>query len=53
LKKLTPKQKKLKLGPASPPLEAPKEKVKEYLLELNKYRIDRGLTPIKEWSTGS
>ena len=55
LTKITPEQRRSKLsptqlGPAPPPLEAPIEKVKEYLLELNKYRIDRGLPPIKEWN---
>lgn len=48
LKKLTSKQKRMRgTGPASPPIEAPQEKVEKYLHELNNDRIERGLSPIK------
>lgn len=50
LKKMTAEQRKMQLGPAAPPIDAPTEKTKEYLRELNNYRKDRGLTPIKEWN---
>ena len=50
LQKLTPKQKKMRgTGPASPPDEAPIEKVSNFMRELNKDRVERGLTPIKQW----
>ena len=50
IKKLTPKQKKMRgIGPASPPMEAPIEKVSKFLQELNKDRVERGLTPLKQW----
>lgn len=50
LKKLTPKQKMMRgTGSASPPDEAPIGKVSKFLQELNKDRVERGLTPIKQW----
>lgn len=53
LRKLSSKQRKMRgIGPSLPPDEAPIEKVNKFLLELNKDRIERGLTPIKQWGAG-
>ena len=49
LKKLTPKQKKMGVYIGDPPDEAPLEKIKYFLIELDKYRIERGLPPRREW----
>jgi hypothetical protein len=35
--------------PPGPPSDAPYEKVKHYLKEVDKYRIERGWKPRKEW----
>jgi hypothetical protein len=43
LKKLTMEERRKKLGPPSPPSEAPKEKIKLILKEINKDRAEQGL----------
>ncbi|HBF43580.1 MAG TPA: hypothetical protein DDW42_08135 [Desulfobacteraceae bacterium] len=49
LKKLTWEKMKRRLGPPDPPAEAPFEKVKCYLRELNKERVQKGLKPRGTW----
>ena len=47
LKKLTMEERKRSLGPTSPPHEAPKEKIKLMLKEINEDRREQGLGPIE------
>ena len=47
LKKLTMVERKKELGPPSPPHEAPKEKIKLMLKEINEDRREQGLGPIE------
>ncbi|MHB8809855.1 MAG: peptidase associated/transthyretin-like domain-containing protein [Desulfobulbaceae bacterium] len=50
LKKLTPKQKMMRgAGSASPPDEAPLNKIRNYLIEIDRDSIERGFSPRKEW----
>jgi len=50
LRKLSPEEKRNDLYiPPGPPSDAPFEKVKFYLKEVDKYRIERGWKPRKEW----
>ena len=46
LKKLTMEERRKQLGPSEPPDEAPKEKIKLILREINKDRKEQGLGPI-------
>lgn len=50
LKKLSMKERERRLGPARPPSEAPIEKVRNYLIEVDKDYIERGLSPIGKWN---
>ena len=49
LKKLTMEERRRQGTPPAPPFDAPFEKVKLYLKERNKDRIDRGLKPLTLW----
>lgn len=50
LRKLLPEERRNDLYvPPGPPSDAPFEKVKHYLKEVDKYRIERGWKPRKEW----
>jgi hypothetical protein len=50
LRELSPEErKKITFSPPSPPSDAPYEKVRFYLKERNKDRIERGLKPLTEW----
>lgn len=43
---MTMEERRKELGPPSPPSEAPKEKIKLMLKEINKDRAEQGLGPI-------
>jgi hypothetical protein len=47
LKKLTIEERRKKSDPDYPPTEAPKEKIKLMLKEINKDRIERGLDTVE------
>lgn len=50
LRKLSSEERrKITFSPPGPPSDAPYEKVKFYLKERNKDRIERGLQPLTEW----
>lgn len=49
LKKLSREQRKRWGGPNDPPLEAPIDKVRKYLIELDRERVEKGLPPRKIW----
>jgi hypothetical protein len=52
LNKLSPEQMKKYIGPGRPPDEAPLKKIRRYLIELDKNRIEKGLSPLREWHGG-
>jgi hypothetical protein len=49
LKKLTLEERKKMRGPLHPPIESPLNKVRNYLIELDRDSVERGFPPRREW----